>query len=126
MLGVARASFGAANIVTAPDTEGGDAGAVWPDGGLERLGVPDDHQDNSPGFAPVLDTCDIGEETEMIFAFQLCDFFSVHRYFVVEIPVAVPVACPTLGEAPVCPAPFTTVCCPALFGLDSREAGPPF
>ena len=48
------------------------------------------------------------------------------RYFFgAAIPPA-PLALPVLGVAPVWPAPLVTVSWPPAFGLDSREAGPPF
>jgi hypothetical protein len=50
---------------------------------------------------------------------------SARRYFFGAIPPA-PLALPVLGVAPVWPAPLVTVSWPPAFGLDSREAGPPF
>jgi hypothetical protein len=47
------------------------------------------------------------------------------RYFFGAIPPA-PLALPVVGVAPVGPAPLITVSWPPAFGLDSREAGPPF
>jgi hypothetical protein len=47
-------------------------------------------------------------------------------YFGAGVSPAAPVWRPVLGVALVGPAPFVTVSWPPAFGLDSREAGPPF